>query len=368
MTTIRFAPRVAMCLVAGLAALSCCGIAHAQTAGGELRAVEIIDATGFGEPVVAAIVEIPAGWQPRGGMQWDRRTNCVGNQMRLEWSAASRDGAHAFEIMHGLSWQVQGTQIPMSPCPALPFDSARAFLSAVVQQQRPGAQLLDWRDRPDIAEAAARASSADARVRARDEAGELLIGYRSNGVEFREVLGATVRFTEMQGNVMGSTSMVFAQRAPRGQLDFAVGERIAASLKTNPHWFALMRDSVGTAERRFSANQRDEIMRWHAAEMAKINAKGAADRAAIRAEGNRAVADINRRTYENTQTTNDDMQRRNLEAIGEYNTYQNPDSGARVRSSIHGGERVLQNPSGSSFSTNDPYLNPPGSTELQRVR
>lgn len=52
--------------------------------------------------------------------------------------------------------------------------------------------------------------------------------------------------------------------------------------------------------------------------------------------------------------------------VGEYNTYRDT-GGNAVRSSIHGGSRVLQHGEGSYSSTNDPYLQPPGSVELTRV-
>jgi hypothetical protein len=163
------------------------------------------------------------------------------------------------------------------------------------------------------------------------------------------------------------TGVVVAQRAPVGRLDVRLGEQVADSFKSNPHWAALVRESTSSAERRFSENQRREIDAWHAAEMARINAKGAADRAAIRAEANREVARINNQTYANTQATNDRIHRRNLEGIGEYNTYRDS-SGNQVRSSIHGGDRVLRLPDGNYTSTRNPYYNPPGSEELQRVR
>ena len=100
--------------------------------------------------------------------------------------------------------------------------------------------------------------------------------------------------------------------------------------------------------------------------MARINAEGAADRAAIRAAANRDVAKIHSDINANTQATNDRIHRRTMEGIGEYNTYQ--DGGQQVRSSIHGGQRVLRTPNGTYMSTNDPYFNPAGSRELQRVR
>lgn len=328
-----------------------------------MRAVDITDASGFQQPVAAAIIEIPANWQPRGGVQWDRRTNCVSNQLRFEWLAASPDGTQAFEIMHGYNWQVQGTQIQMNPCPVNPFDSARAFLTAVVQQRRPGARILDYRPVPTATSTA----PVPAGMRTRQDAGELLIAYQKGGVEYRETFKTQVNFTELQGNVMGGTSMVFAQRAPSGQLDFALSTRISSSLKPNPHWMELAKQSTGAAERRFSSAQSRAISNWHAGEMARINAKGAADRAAIRSQANREISQIYSDTNRNTQATNDIMHRRSLEATGEYNTYSGQ-GGEPVRSSIHGGDRVLQHPGGGYSSTNDPYYNPAGSRELERVR
>ncbi len=161
--------------------------------------------------------------------------------------------------------------------------------------------------------------------------------------------------------------MVTAQRAPSGRLDISLGELIAGSIKANPHWLVMTRESIGNAEKRFSSNQRRQIDTWHAAEMARINAKGAADRAAIRAQTSREVSAINAQTHANTQATNDQMHRRGLEAIGEYNTYRDS-SGNQVRSSIHDGDRVLRLPDGNYTSTRDPYYKPAGSEELKQVR
>eukprot|EP01034_Spumella_vulgaris_P017478 gene17478-22291_t len=173
----------------------------------------------------------------------------------------------------------------------------------------------------------------------------MLIAYQVNGQPVHELFSASVTFSELQGNVVGGTSMVFAQRAPEGQLDPKVGDRITSSIKANPQWVAMMQGSTRDAEQRFSSNQRQEIERWHAGEMARINAKGAADRAAIRSQTNAEVAQIYSNTNANTQATNDNMHRRNLEAIGEYNTYRDA-NGNNVRASIHGGQRVIRNPDG----------------------
>ena len=183
----------------------------------------------------------------------------------------------------------------------------------------------------------------------------------------REVLSSSVTFTQVQGNVVAGTGMVQAQRAPQDRFDPQMGTRIMSSLQTNPHWIAMSTGALSNAERQHSTAQRQAIERWHATEMARINAQGAADRAAIRTQTQREIGQIQSQTYNNTQATNDRMHRRNMEAVGEYNTYRDS-SGNTVRSSIHGGERVLRHGDGSYSSTNNPYYNPTGSEELQRQR
>jgi hypothetical protein len=356
-------PRTFAGFAGAIALMVACG-AHAEST----QTAAIIDATGFAEPVTAATVVVPASWRTQGGVLWNRGTNCVTNKVRVEWRARSRDDLLGFEIMPGYTWQVQGTQIQMNPCPAQPFRSTREFLEAVVQQRRAGARVLQYRDRPDMAaERAAQAGAqASPQMRSRIDAGQVLIAYQSDGVEFRELLGTSVVFSEMQGNIVGGAGLVFAHRAPNGRLDFAAADRLASSFRMDKQWGERMVASLQSAEKRFSSGQRQAIEQWHAREMARINAEGAADRAAIRAATSREVARIQSDTYANTQATNDRIHRRTLEGIGEYNTYQ--DGGKTVRSSIHGGDRVLRNANGTYTSTSDPYFNPAGSRELQRVR
>lgn len=334
-----------------------------------VQSVEIIDASGFAPPMTAANVEIPASWRSQGGVTWYPATNCITNKVRFEWRARSRDDLQGVEIMPGYTWQVQGTQLQMNPCPAQPFRSVRQFLEAVVQQRRAGARVLHYRDRPDLvaARAAQNTQQAHPQMRARVESGQVLIGYESSGVEFREVLGTTVDFTELQGNVVGGAQLVFAFRAPNGQLDFASGERMTSTFQLNRAWAEKMVAALRSAEQRFSSAQSQAIGQWHAREMARIDAEGAADRAAIRASSSRDVARVHAETDANTQATNDRIHRRTLEGVGEYNTYQGA-GGTQVRSSIHGGQRVLRLPNGVYTSTDDPYFNPAGSRELQRVR
>ncbi|MFT3817134.1 MAG: hypothetical protein QM750_05820 [Rubrivivax sp.] len=341
--------------------------APAATATARTQQAAIVDAQGFGQPMNAATLEIPAGWQAEGGVSWQRGNPCVSNQLRIAWVARSPDGQQAFEVMHSFSWQLQGRSVPMNPCPVLPFASTRDFLQAVVQQRRQGAQILGYRERPDLrAQAESQAAAPAPGVQRRIDAGELLIAYPFNGGQVHERLLTSVTFTEVQGTVMGGAGVTFAQRRMDREPDPALGDRIVRSMKADPQWLALMGAAGQRAAEQHASQQRQQIERWHAGEMARINAQGMADRAAIRAQTARDVAGIQAQTHANTQATNDRMHRRNLEGIGEYNTYRDT-SGNPVQSSIHGGSRVFQHPDGSFSSTNDPYARPPGATELKRV-
>ncbi|WP_024538867.1 hypothetical protein [Comamonas badia] len=363
MATIRQSLATALTLAA---AMVLCGTVSAA---GTSQQVEMVDAQGFGQPMTAATLQVPRGWRTQGGVNWQRGDACVSNQMRIAWVATSPRDDEAFEVMHPYAWQVQGRSIQMNPCPVMAVASARAFLMAVVQQRRPGARVLNYSDRADIvASATSQAPPPQNGMQRRIEAGEVVIAYAgSGGSEIQERLWTSVTFTAMQNSLMGNAGTVYAHRRLGGAPDRAVSDRIVASMKTNPAWMAKVSEASQRFVQTHSANQSRQIQQWHAGEMARINAKGAADRAAIRSQTQRDIANIHNQTQANTQATNDRIQRRTLEGVGEYNTYSNT-AGEPVRSSIHGGDRVLQHPDGTYSSTSDPYYQPPGSVELQRVR
>lgn len=336
--------------------------------GGGLRDVEIPD-TRSGE--TALTVSLPEGWQVQGGVAWDDNTQCMSNRMRTQYRAQSADGSEAYEVMPGYTWQVPGGTVQLNPCPVLPVTTARQWLTSIVEQRRPGARILEYRDRPDFAAqlaAAGRDGPAPPAGFTYDyDAGQVLIAFEQGGREMREMLTTTITISRYQGSVNASAGLVNAMRAPAGRLDFAKAEAIAASARINHTWFAAATGTLQRAESGRASAESGRIASWHAGEMARINAKGAADRASIRAQTQQDLYAIGQRTHANTVATNDGIFRQNMEGLGEYSTYRGIDGG-EVRSSIHGGERVLQMQNGSAFSTDDPYYNPAGSTELEQVR
>ena len=263
----------------------------------------------------------------------------------------------------------------MNPCPAAPYRSTREFLEATVQRTRPGARVLDYQDQPEIAQQmveAARKAQANGQPalqgQVRNDAGRLLIGYTKDGVEMREVLSALVSFTELQGNVVGGTATINSIRAPNNRLDMELGKRIGDSMRSDPHWFEAMKQRSMASLQRSSSAQSNSIRDWHNREMSIINARGAADRAAISMRGNQEVAGIYSAIAANTSATSDRMHKQTMSGVQGVNNYVGVDGGT-VQASIHGGNQVFQDTSnpGNAYSTDAPYPNPPsGYVELER--
>ena len=333
-----------------------------------MQPAQIIDQNGFGQPMVAADVQIPAGWQAVGGVSWNDNTNCVANQLQLGWSAMAPDSLTAVEILPGFNWQVAGTEIQMNPCPAAPWRSTREFLEATVQRTRPGARVLGYERLADVEQRMAQSAQANPQAQLRHDAGRLLIGYAKDGVAMQELLSAAITFSSMQGNVVAGTATISSLRAPEGRLDRDLGKRIGDSMRANPQWMQAMQQRSMASLQRYDNAQRSSINDWHHRQMAIINARGAADRAAIRMRGNQEVAGIYSAIAANSSATSDRMHKTTMSGVREVDNYAGVD-GSTVQASIHGGDRVFQdtaNP-GNAYATDAPYAEAPaGYVELQR--
>lgn len=339
--------------------------AQRKPAGPGMQDVTIIHAKGFNHPMPVATVRIPSEWVTRGGIEWDRQTQCVSNMMRFGWTASSPDGSQGFEIRPGYTWQVQGTENPMNPCSPLPVNSVRDFLNMIVNQRYGNrARVLEFRNRPDLVQGM-QAGNASGQAGARHEAGQILIGYAAEGREFRESIIVTVVFTELQGNIMAGAGIVYAQYAVDGKLDFESGETTRKSMQPNKQWLAMWGNFTRDAGNRIAQEQSQGITRWHNDQMAAINLKGANDRSQIRMQTQREVAQIFSQTWQSTQA-NDRIHRRNLEAIGEYNTCKDPGSNVPVRGTIHN-NHVWKFGDGRYVSTNDANFKPGNGVELTRI-
>jgi len=330
-----------------------------------MRTAEIRDTNGM----VAAQVRIPADWQTAGGVTLDTSTPCASNMVKTSWATIGPDSLTVVELMPGFNWQVQGTQNPMSPCPVAPFRSVREFITATVRETRPGARILDFQKQPQLEQQAAQAANGRGAGQAQYDGGRMLIGYAKDGVEMREVLIAVLSLTNAGGSTMGSVGSMYSIRAPEGRLDMELPMRIAQSMQPNPAWMQMLQQQMATAVRSYHDDQSRRISDWHNRRMAMINAKGMADRQAIRMRANQDVANTYSAIAANTSATNDRMHATTMSGVRQVNNYAGVNGGV-VENSIHNGSRVFQSTSNpdDAFSTDQPYAQPVGDyTELEQI-
>ncbi|MBN8481849.1 MAG: hypothetical protein J0L88_09705 [Xanthomonadales bacterium] len=329
-----------------------------------MQRVEIVDATGFGRPMTAQTIEVPAGWTTSGGVNWDRSVECVANNLGMAWSATSPDGRFAVSLLPRLTWQVaSATVVPMYPCPAAPMDSARSYLEAVVRNARPGARVLSYRDRPDlVAERRQAVANAVQGSRLWVESGEILIGYPLQGIEMRESIVAAVTFSEVSNPMVGrslsaSAEDAMALRAPDGQLDFALLERIRTSGRIERAWGEQMLAFSKAKVEAISQRQAQDIQTWHTRRMNEITTAGILERGRIRMDTIREVGRINNQIVASRDATSTRIHEGNVRAIQEVQPWRDPSTGQQVDLSIHY-RHAWQLDDGRQFLTNDADFDP----------
>ncbi len=336
------------------------------------KRVPIVD-PGLGAPRTALTVEIPASWKPYGGIQWNRGVACITNQHRIEWGAASPDGTHAVELLPAFAWQVSGWHQQMNPCPVAPIGSVREYLQAVVGQMYPDAKFVGYRERADLLDEAggARPQSTMPNMQLFNDAGEVTIAYASNGREMRESLTALAQFSEVasQGmrSRMGTVRNILVVRAPADDFDPGIAERVRRSIRTDPQWaqafIAYGKNYVDNQ----GAQQSAQIARWHSQRMAEIDARGAADRAAIRTSTIREVGEINAAGWKARQESQDRMHRNRVDTIREVQRYQDPSGNRQVELSSHY-NYGWKTDGGHYVASNDPNFDPgAGGVEMKRA-
>lgn len=339
---------------------------HAQASrpsADRLERVRVVDTAGFGQPLPAMTIEVPVGWIARGGVDWRREVECVGNTHAFDWSAASPDGLYEVALLPKLSWQVQsapGGIVPLNPCPAAPMATVRDYLQHLVRSARPDARVLAYRDRPDLVaqqEGAARQSGQVSRTQLRYESGELLIGYRLQGQEMREAIVASVTFSALQGTIAAWSETGIALRAPEGLLDDELLERIRRSARYEQAWAERMLAWSAQHVERVNQHQVRSIQQWHARRMNEITLAGMAARHRIRMDTIADIGRINQRIVADTGATDARIHAATIDAIQEVQPWRDPTSGQAVDLPIHY-QHAWQLGDGRQFLTNDSSFDP----------
>jgi hypothetical protein len=316
-----------------------------------------MDRRGFEKPMVAYTMFVPVGWESSGEVEYNPQNSC-GPDPRLNWRAAAPDGIGAITIIPEEKWSYGNFPQPPDNCLHSRVDNMRGYLEWWVQRNRPGASVLDYRERPEL-KAAYKSLEREANgMRSWADAGELLIGYEVNGKPVRESITNSAffmhtRFPSLgQGQAMellqGMTGPGFAMRMPNGQLDFNAAEAVRQSIRSAPEWQQRMNQVMA---------ERNQIAMDHNRKMAEINRRGAAERSAIIANTARDINEIQMGSWQSRNESMDRTQRETIETIREVETYNDPHYGGTVQLSHHY-QHAWQLRDGSYVLTNDANFDP----------
>lgn len=306
---------------------------------GPLQRVDIIDNTGFAQPLPMFSVGLPGNWQHEYRVDWDTATHCPFNGPRVIVNADSADGLHGLAMLPGMGWQVSARRVdPNFPCPAAGMMMPRDYLEQVARQLRPGMRVLSFRERPDLA---------NPQDNHPEYGGELLIAHSLQGVVMHETLLTTINHTSLaRGGLLAVAGITLVVRAPQGQLDAGFVQQVVDSLQPGEEW-----------GRHFSAWSAGQIQAWHEGRMSAIAMAGAADRHRIRMDTIAEIGRLNTEAFNTRMASNERTNAAFIDAIREVQPWRDPASGQQVDLPMHY-QHAWQLSDGRQFLTNDPNFEP----------
>jgi len=302
--------------------------------------------------VPAFNVLMPRGWSARGGVVWTPQDSCNPYGFNVDWSAVSPDGGYGIGIFPTTRWVSQPTN-DLRNCPVLPFRTARDILQHLILQASPGAQMLDYRPRPDLLQETGLRplqlpTPGVGTISLEVDAGEMLFAFRDQ--QGRDMRGTaalamsvwTTRLDPMFGvsmpDTFGGTALNgWITWAPNGQLDLQTSEALRRSIIADPNWSRLIVD--------------------HIRKIDGSNARTSANIAAINSRANSEILDMQHKGFMNRSEMTDRGQRESVEAIHGVETYNDPYNGGTVQLD-NSFNHAWQLDDGSFYLTNDEFFQP----------
>ncbi|MCK9489987.1 MAG: hypothetical protein M0Q42_11485 [Xanthomonadales bacterium] len=316
----------------------------------QLQRFEIVDSAGFGQAMPALHINLPAGWRKQAKVEWDSSALCFwyGPQVHLE--ATSADGLHGITVLPTMAWQIASMPVDQfDPCPTAPMATVRDYLDYLVLHTRPGAQILSYRDRPDLSRPNAQFPR---------HAGEVLLAYTLQGHPMRESLVAAITLTRLApGGYLVNADLAMALRAPDGLLDFAIAEQVRSSMTYTEQWQQHYMQWVQRQSQEAQRLAQTAIQAWHERRMNQINLAGMTARHNIRMDTIAEIGRINTGIVNNRAASNERSHTAFIDAIQEVQPWHDPASGQQVELSMHY-RHAWQLNDGRQFLTNDPDFEP----------
>lgn len=342
----------------------------ASLAGAEQQ-VTIMDKHGFEQSLPAFRVNLPARWQAQGEVVW-KLGGCMATNPSVSWQARSPDGAQVIEILPRWASQQRSSQMAApvyQGCPDAALTGIRDYLHQLARERYPDAQVIHYRDRPDLAASVnvvqmPDLSGSGIRHRAWAEGGEIVIGWQQQGQTMREAIILNGHVTEMQVTMpmVGmqqvrafETGGPMVLRTSGDQLDLALLDRVRNSIRMDPQWQARVSQGMQAIA---EDNARTQL------EISRINAKGAQDalreqqkRGQIIANTQAEIAEMQNQTWQSNQATDQRIHEHTMDTVRGVQPYYDPVRGSAVEVD-NSYQYLWRLEDGSYFQTNDPSFNP----------
>ncbi len=307
-----------------------------------LKRFDIVDKTGFAKPVTVASFLAPADWQMEGGVTWHQDWKCLRQLASIHVRVRSPDGRTGFEAFpfYTQDWystefsrNAQAQQIAQGQqaCPLGPPFDAKTFISQMlVPGFRQGAEIVDAKARPEVAQAAA------------DELRKGFAAYGQQPPPFEvdavqatlsygqteEWIFATTGYISQQapdpgamlhGNYNGTqtyqmsfTDKVYGFYAPKGELQDkeALIAAMIGSIRINQGW-----------QRAYQQAQNN---------ISRIIQKGIADRAAITRKANEEIMQMRQESFDYASAVQDKAHERFSQYIRDVEPFVDPSTNTQV--------------------------------------
>lgn len=325
----------------------------------------IKDENGFNGPVEAYSILLPKGWRTEGGVKWVVNVTCPAEAVQNRLTAVSPNGAYRLDVFPQRSWQwyddpmllqnaQRAAQFGNPGCQlARPYDAGQYLEQVFVPTELRGAQLMSHRPNEQLASvmrqqaqqnnSAYRAAGVNLESRPSAHIGRLRWADGRVGI----VLCAVEQTVASMPNLLnGGTYASYQCRAtvktvmsaPAGQEEEAerILSTIVGSTRINPEWQA--------AVQRVYSN------------IAAVEQRETAKRAAIWRQTQNEISDIQRRTWEDSQASRDRIMDGWSQALRGVETWKEPGGGSIELSA--GYNEAWSRADGTYILSNDPLFDP----------
>lgn len=310
----------------------------------------ILDPSGQARPMVAATMFLPHGWRAQGGVEWGPQYACT-YFIGLNWNATSPDGRSRLAWYPAASWEQNntGNPTPTRPgCTMQPFTDARGYLGKALELLFPGARMLDYRPRRDLARPAApvtRAGPGGMQITHHGDAGQLQFAFQQGGTEMRGVMTVGVSFETSQAPTPGigvlrmsyaTTDALFVATAPAASFDAGLADALRGSFQLDPAWTQVLAD--------------------HVQKINRINLDGIMDRQRIWRANAQQMSQMINDSWQAGQRSGDRRALAFSQALRDVETYRDPQGRATELNSGFAGAWRLDD--GSYLMSRDPGFDP----------